>query len=49
MNKKLDNNWMPIPAEADEMLMINSTVADIESFMKSSLYQDYLRELAIQI
>jgi len=45
---KLNNNWMPTPVEADEMLMINSTVADIELFMKSSLYQDYLREIDIQ-
>lgn len=46
---KLDNNWMPVPVEADEMLMVNSAVADIEGFMKSALYQDYLRELNIQI
>jgi len=49
MNKKLNNNWMPVPVEADEMLMINSTVADIEGFIKSTLYQDYLREINIQI
>ena len=45
---KLNNNWMPTPVEADEMLIVNSTVADIELFMKSSLYQDYLREIDIQ-
>jgi len=47
--KKLDNNWMPVPVDDSEMLMINSTVADIESFMQSTLYQDYLREIDIQI
>lgn len=46
---KLDKNWMPTPVEDSEMLMVNSTVADIESFMKSPLYQDYLREINIQI
>jgi hypothetical protein len=47
--KKLDNNWMPVPVDDNEMLMVNSTEADIESFMKSALYQDYLREINIQI
>ena len=31
------------------MLLINSDVASIETFMKSPLYQDYLREIDIQI
>ncbi len=43
---KLDNNWMPI--SDDNMLLINSDVAAIETFMKSPLYQDYLREIDIQ-
>lgn len=47
MNKKLDHNWMPIPD--DDLLLINSSVSEIETFMKSALYQDYLREIDIQI
>jgi len=47
MTKKLDNNWMPIPD--DNMLMVNSSVVEIEKFMQSALYQDYLREINIQI
>ena len=47
MNAKLDNNWMPVPD--DDLLLINSSVAAIDTFMKSPLYQDYLRELDIQI
>ena len=43
----LDHNWVPVPD--DEMLVINSSVSDVETFMKSSLYQDYLREIDIQI
>lgn len=44
---KLDNNWMPVPD--DDMLLINSSEANIEKFMESALYQDYLREIDIQI
>lgn len=47
--KKLDANWMPISAEPDEMLLVNSSAADVNLFMKSPLYQDYLREINIQI
>lgn len=46
---KLDNNWMPTPVDESEMLLINSTVPDLEAFMNSALYQDYLREIDIQI
>ncbi len=49
MKNKFDNNWMPIPESVDEMLMVNSSIVDIENFMKSALYQDYLREIDIQI
>ena len=43
---KLDNNWMPVTD--DNLLLINATVADVELFMKSPLYQDFLREIDIQ-
>ena len=46
---KLDHNWMPTPEDADEMLLVNSSIVDIEKFMESVLYQDYLREINIQI
>ena len=49
MNKKLDNNWMPVPENEDELLLINSTPEDIKKFMSSMLYKDYLREIDIQI
>ena len=45
--KELDNNWMPVPD--DDLLLINSSGPDIEKFMESSLYRDYLREIDIQI
>lgn len=38
-----------IPVPEDNLLLINSSIKDIELFMKSTLYQDYLRELSIQI
>lgn len=38
-----------IPVPDDDMLLVNSSIADITAFMKSALYQDYLRELAIRI
>lgn len=46
---KLDHNWMPTSVEDDEMLLINSSVSAIDAFMKSALYNDYLREIDIQI
>ena len=46
---KLDKNWMPVAVDDSEMLMVNSYVSDIETFMKGALYQDYLREIDIQI
>jgi len=47
--KKLDNNWMPVPVDDNEMLLINSSEVEIEKFMQSALYQDYTREIDIQI
>jgi len=48
MKKQLgDIDWMPVKEE--NLLLVNSSVGDIENFMKSSLYQDYLREIDIQI
>ena len=47
--KKLDKNWMPVPVSSDEMLLINSTEVELEKFMESALYRDYLREIDIQI
>lgn len=49
MTKHLDSNWMPVPETADEMLVVNSSVKEIEFFLSSELYQDYLREIDIQI
>ena len=37
------------PTPKDEFLLINSSLRDVESFIDSVLYKDYLRELDIQI
>jgi hypothetical protein len=49
MKNKLCGNWMPVAEKPEEMLLVYSTAEEVELFMKTPLYQDYLREIDIQI
>jgi len=49
MSQKLTNIKEMFPTSQDEFLLINSSLTDVEAFMKSALYEDYKREIDIQI
>ena len=49
MTQKLTNIKEMFPTSPDEFLLVTSSAKDVELFMQSALYEDYKREIDIQI